>query len=114
MRQITEIGKEPTQTLQLVAEDNTRIDFKLFYKPTQESWYFDLSYEPENFSLNGVKLVNSPNILRQYINIIPFGISCIVEDGTDPYFLDDFTSGRAVINLLTETETEQVEINLYV
>lgn len=111
MRQITEIGSEATQLLQVVGENNERIDFTLYYKPSQQSWYFDIVYL--EFELRGVKMVNNPNLLRNYRNLLPFGINCIVEDGTDPYFIDDFTTGRVIVNLLTEAEVEEIEENIF-
>lgn len=107
MRQITEIDSTPRQRLNLVGENNERISFTLQYRPTQQSWYFDLSYE--GFEVYGVKLLNSPNVLRQWINVLPFGISCAVPDGTDPYFVDDFTSERVVVYLLNAEEVQLVE-----
>lgn len=111
MRIITEVGQEPNQKLNLIGENNERIDFVLRYKPSQQAWYFDISYE--SFSVNGIKVVNSPNLLRQYENIIPFGLGCSVTDGTDPYFIDDFTDGRATLALLNEADIQQIEEELF-
>ena len=111
MKQITEIGQEASQKLTLIGENGERITLNLSYKPSQQSWYFGIEYL--SFSLHGMKLVNSPNILRQYANLVPFGISCLLVDKTDPYFIDDFTSGRAVINLLNESEVALVEDKIF-
>tara|TARA_R110000851_G_scaffold306239_4_gene464496 strand:- start:949 stop:1287 length:339 start_codon:yes stop_codon:yes gene_type:complete len=111
MKKITEISADSRQKLTLVGENNEQIKFTLEYKPTQQSWYFDI--ELDSFNVYGLKLVNSPNALRNYTNLIPFGISCIVSDGSDPYFVDDFTSGRCEIFLLTEEEVGIIEEEVY-
>ena len=107
MRQITEIDSTPRQTLNLVGESNERIKLTLQFRPSQQSWYCDIEYL--DFTVNGVKVLNSPNFLRQWKNLLPFGMSCIVADGTDPYFVDDFTNQRAVVNLLTTDEVNTIE-----
>lgn len=107
MRQLTEIGIEPIQKFNVVGENNEQIELKLMYKPTQESWYFDIVYG--DFVLNGQKIVSSPNLLKQYENLLPFGISCVVEDGSEPYFINDFFTGRATLNLLTKEDIETIE-----
>jgi len=68
-------------------------------------WF--MSVEWEGFELNGVRVTKSPNMLEQYRNIIPFGISCNVSGG-EPTIGNDFSSGRAVLVVLTELETELV------
>jgi len=107
MIKITEITDEAKQQFTLIGENQESISFYLEYKPSQQSWYFNLEYL--NTTANGLKLVNSPNVIRNYKNVLPFGISCIVTDGTDPYFIDDFINDRVQIFLLNEAEVVQIE-----
>lgn len=107
MKQITEIGAGAFQTFDLIGEDNERIKMTLRYKPTQQAWYMDLVLE--QFELRSLKVVTSPNLLRKFQNVLSFGLSCVTTDGSDPYFLQDFDTGRATINLLTSAEVEQIE-----
>ena len=111
MRQLTEVGIEPRQVLNVVGENNERITLTLNFKPSQFSWYFSIQYL--DFTLNETKLVNSPNFMRQYIDILPFGMSCIVADGTDPYSVDDFVEGRVILNLLTEEDVQLIETEIF-
>ncbi len=48
-------------------------------------------------------------MLRQFRNIIPFGLACVIADGFEPVYQDDFTSGRASLYLLNEADVAEVE-----
>lgn len=106
MRKITEITESARQRLRIVGENNEQIDFTLTYRPTQQSWYFDMDYEGKRISSK--RLTNSPNVLNQLRNSLPFGIMCVVQDGSEPYFIDDFTTDRVQLYLLNNEEKEQV------
>jgi len=107
MRSITEINNDARQKFVLVTENGEEINFLLEFKPTQEGWFFNLEYS--DTTINGVRLCNFPNILRQWKNSLPFGMACTVTDGGEPNFVDDFVTGRVQVHLLTESEVEQIE-----
>ena len=111
MIEITNINTSSKQRLLLEGANREIITLDLEYRPTQESWYFSLQYQ--DFVLNNKKIVNSPNLLRQYKNILPFGLNCVVLDGTDPYFIYDFENRRCVLNLLDKDEVELIESELF-
>lgn len=110
MRRITEISNSPSQRLTLIGENNEQIPFELRYRPTQQAWYFSLEFN--GTVIKDRKLVASPNILNQQRNKLPFGIMCVVPDGTEPYFLDDFQDDRVLVFLLNEEEKEGVTQNI--
>ena len=91
----------------IVGENGETIDFTIEYKPTQEEWYFSLIYGTT--IINGRKVCNFPNMLRQWKNIIPFGLACVISDGGEPNFLEDFTTGRATLLLLNAQDVLDVE-----
>lgn len=111
MRQIVELTNSANQDMSLLGENGEVIAFKLEYKPTQGFWYFDLSYNGK--TINGARLVISPNILDSYKNIFSFGIACTSNDGGDPYFVDDFVNDRVQLYLLTEEERDEQDERLY-
>lgn len=111
MRRITEISSAATQVLDVVGEDNSIIRLKLYYKPTQQAWFADVSRD--GYVCNGFQVVNSPNLLRQRRRNINFGLMCVVEDGTDPYFVGDFANGRCSLYLLNQQDVEFVEEQFY-
>ena len=46
--------------------------------------------------------------MNQFENIIPFGIGIIVTDGGEPFLINDFSSGRVQMAILTPAEVDQV------
>lgn len=109
MRQISKLTNNGRQSTNIVGENGEVIPFSLTFMPTQNCWYFNIAYAPQEFAANGLLLTNSPNILHQFKNLIPFGIACITTDGYEPQFLNDFIDGRVTMFLLTEAEVLEVE-----
>ena len=111
MKQITELTNDSKQLYTVIGENGEQIKFNLYYYATQESWYFDISYLTT--TINGLKLTNFPNILRQWKNILPFGLACTVTDGFDPYYIDDFVNGRVSVFLLNSDDVTTVEQQVF-
>lgn len=107
MRQITEIINSANQKLVVIGEEGQEITLELSYKPTQQAWYFNLSYE--NTTISGQKLLLSPNALRQWSNIFNFGLFVKSTDFLDPFDIDDFINNRVSVYLLNNKEIELVE-----
>lgn len=111
MLQINNITNDPRQTFILVGENQEHINFTLYYQPTQRGWFFDISYG--SFSASGLRLSSSINALRQFRNLIPFGLLVLTEDGYEPYYLNDFESGRVTLYLLNANDVELIEENVF-
>lgn len=111
MRKITEIGAEANQRLEIVGENNERITFKIYFRPSQQGFYFDIIYQ--DFVLRGQKVLNAPNLLNQYRDLLPFGLTCFVADGSDPFFADDFVTERAILFLLNEEDVAEITERFY-
>lgn len=107
MNQINVITDNPSQTMILRLETGQSINFDLFYSYNQSGWFFNLTYG--SFIINGKRIVNSPNLLREFRNILPFGLSCTVADKHEPVFIDDFKNGRAVLYTLNQSDVDQIE-----
>lgn len=112
MQLLTELTSDYKQKYSITTEDNETFDLLLEYMTQQQCWYYSISYG-DNFVINNQRLVYSPNILRQYKNIIPFGLAVNTLDQSDPYFLEDFESGRVEVTVLTESEVEQIEAQIF-
>lgn len=111
MRQITALTNEPRQRHQLVLENNDTVDFKLYYSSRQEAWYFDWTYK--DITVNCSKVVLSPNTLRNFQRLIPFGI-CFDSDGfVEPFQLEDFSTGRIKMYLLNQQEVQTIEQEVF-
>ena len=111
MLKITNFTKQPFQTCKLPLETRESVDFKLYFSPTQLSWYFDFSYQ--DVTCNGNKLVLGVNILRAFKNIIPFGLAVEADQGIEPFKLDDFSTGRVSVYLLNQEDVELIEEEVF-
>lgn len=107
MIELTEITDAPKQKFVVVLENNETFDLLLEYSENVEAWYMSVTYN--NFVLSGKKIVKHPNLLRQFKNIIPFGIGIDVE----PYFLKDFLTKRVTLNILNEDDVQLMESEFY-
>lgn len=111
MRQITEISEDPNQRFDVVTENNETFELVLEYSDQQEGWFYSITFG--DVTINRSRIVTGLNILRNYQNIIPFGISISTDDLSEPIFIDDFSTERVKLLLLTEEEVQQVETDFY-
>ena len=109
--QITNLTNFADQVTQLQLEDGTVATMELIYQGTTERWVMNISYGTE--VINGIGLCTLPNVLRQWKNILPFGISCVTADQTDPFDINDFANGRVLIFLLNEVDVAEIETTLF-
>lgn len=107
MKLINRITEDPIQRMFLTGNGGQRIEMTLRYMPTQRAWIAD--FLQGSFELKGVRVVNSINLLRSFKNVIDFGIQCDTTNNLDPYFVDDFLTGRAQLYLLTADEVQDIE-----
>lgn len=111
MKQITGLSAKPKQKFKLQMENGEIATFNFYFLQSQIGWFFDISYG--NFKSTGLRLVNSLNVLSAYFNILRFGLMVEVPDGAEPYFVDDFISGRVNLYVLSEDEVKQIEETVY-
>lgn len=110
MIKLTEVTNDYIQKLEPVLDTGETFELKLQFIEQQRQWWFSITYQ--DFTVINSTLTASPNILRKYKNIIPFGISCISTDQGDPYFKDDFSSGRIALYALNKSEVQFVETDV--
>lgn len=112
MRIIETITADALQE-QILPIDGTsqRCFMTLEFKPNQSSWYYSFTFG--DFSVSNERLVVSPNLIRQYKNLLPFGLLLYSASGIDPIHQDSFSSGEAVLNILSAAEVAEVETTLY-
>lgn len=108
MTLINNITEQPSQKVDLILPDNSVIkDFYMQYMDNNQGWFFGLTYG--TFVLNGMRAVVSPNILRAFRNVIPFGLGLNTIDGYESLFINDFSNGRASLYLLNANDVQAVE-----
>lgn len=108
---ISNLSDKAKQQFRVRIPDKDTAEFNFYFLPSQNGWYFDIKYG--TFESKGLHLVNSYNVLSAYFNILRFGLSCQVIDGSEPYFVDDLATGRVVLYILTEDEVKAVEDVVY-
>lgn len=107
MRLLNKIDEQPDQRFNLIGESGEAIDFRVYYMPSQQSWFFDMAYNGQ--TLNGTRICVSPNLIRSHKNVLPFGLACMTTDGAEPFYIDDFKNDRIRLYLLNANEVAQVE-----
>jgi hypothetical protein len=111
MLEITTLTAAPKQRHQLVLDNNETVDFKLYYLSRQESWYYDFVYK--DLTVNGSKVVLTPNSLRAFKRLIPFGLAFIADGNIEPFQIDDFESGRVKMYVLNESDVQEIEQEIF-
>lgn len=104
MRIIEGITNNPFQENTITLDDGSQFTIELKFVPMQLGWFIErLTYE--DFTLNGFRICNSPNILHQFRNFIPFGIACQSIEDREPSLENDFQDRNTRLYLLTREET---------
>lgn len=111
MNVIDNLSQEPVQVSTLELADGTSAILTLMYQPTVQRWAFNLSWN--DFVLEGVNLCVYPNVLREWRKLIPFGLTCVSTDNLDPLFIDDFSSGRVQLYILSEEDVLVMEETIF-
>lgn len=103
---IQQITSDPFQKQTLVLEDGTSLTLVLNFIPMQYGWFIQsLTYQ--TFTLQGLRICNSPNMLNQFRNQIPFGLACYSDGNREPSQQEDFSSGASKLYILSAAEVAQ-------
>lgn len=105
---IQQLTGDPLQQQTLILPDGTSLSLTIYFVPLQIGWFItNLTYQ--NFVLNGVRITNSPNMLIQFQNQIPFGLACFSASNREPTQQEDFASGASTLYILTAAEVKQYQ-----
>lgn len=110
MKLIEGITQDYKQKLFLTIDNYGYAELTLKFNPNQVSWFFDLVWQ--DFSTYNQKLTLAPNVLRQYKDVLPFGLFCLNDNNVDPCTIDAFTNDTALF-LLEEADVEDFETRVY-
>lgn len=107
MYQVQNITDDARQKHNLALPDGTVIQLAFHYAPMQLGWFMDsIIFASQPFTLNGLRICNTPNLLHQYRNQIPFGLGITTIGGREPTQQQDFSSQASRIFILTPEEVE--------
>lgn len=105
-------GSYQTSTLQM--PDGSISTITLYYRGALQRWMFDFaSTQFPNGSILGQGLCVHPNILRNFKNLLDFGLAVVSTDGQDPAFIEDFVNGRVTLYILDAADVQTVEQIIY-
>lgn len=107
MKQIDNISDDANQLSNVILDDGSIAAIQLVYRPATQRW--TLTVSRGTFKVEGIQVTYHQNLMRQWRHLIPFGIACTTVDMADPVFIDDFSSGRAALYVLSESEVDSVE-----
>lgn len=107
MLTIIGITADTLQKQRMVLPDGTFLTMTICFKPMQLGWFIQ-ELVHDAFTLNGVRIVVSPNMLQQFRNQIPFGLACFSTGNREPQLAQDFVSGNCSLYLLTAAEVDQL------
>lgn len=107
--QINGITAQPNQTFTIPLPDGTSLAITMTYMDSNLGWYCSLNWNNGQWISNGRRIVTHPNMLRQYKNILKFGIACLTTNNREPTQIQDFASGASGLFLLSATEVQGVE-----
>ena len=111
MKRITTLTDSALQKAIIVTDNSKELNLTLKFLPTQKIWIYNITLD--DFTINGRRVVVTPNMLRQYVRVIDFGIMCTSENGFDPYRIDDFSTERISLFILTEEEIKEFETGIF-
>ena len=95
MQQIT---ISENSTIEVINSKNETYTGYINYNTSRQGWFLDLV--SENFKIYGIRITSCPNIIRQWKNKLGFGIGVLCENNSEPFFLEDFNTGRAKLFLI--------------
>ena len=103
MFQVQNVTANAKQKQTLILPDGTQIVFAIYYVSQQLGWFIrTISYK--GFVANGIRITNSPNILHQFRNQIPFGLACFSDGDREPSLQTDFSAGFSKLYILDKSE----------
>lgn len=105
MIQVASIQATTDQAFRVPLSDGSVVFFRLVFRPRLPAFFVDIAWK--TFSLNGLKLANTTNLLGQFRKL-PFGLCVNLTDGTEPYLIDDFTTGRATFNVWEQSDLDLI------
>lgn len=111
MQQITNLSDEADQISKVVLADGSVVTFELLYRPAIERWMLNVSHP--TITVNLMNLCAGANVLREWRNVIAFGLGCYTTDGADPFYIEDFSSGRVTLFVLNQDEVAFFEQSVY-
>ena len=110
MIQIINLTDAADQINNIQMPDGSTGILEIIYLPTIQRWIYNFTHPSfPNGMIQGQGLCAYPNLLRQFKNIIDFGLACQTTTGTDPVNSFDFLDGNASLYILDAQDVISAE-----
>lgn len=110
MKLINGFTSDANQKMTITMDDGSLCNLNISYWDNQKGWYYNFTHP---LLVQGWRrIVCSPNLLRQFRNVINFGFYVNTTDGLEPIYQTDFTNGRAFFFVLNKNDVAAVEANI--
>jgi hypothetical protein len=84
------------------------------YRGASQRWVFNFTHPQfPNGAIQGQMLCVHPNILRNFKNVLDFGMAVVSTNGEDPVSIEDFANGRVSLYILDAVDVAAVESAIY-
>lgn len=115
MQLISGITSDPKQEISIPLPSGDYFTFRLQFRPQQRGWFYDIAYSTRtnSFAVNGRRLVTTPNLLRQFQDIIPFGLSVVTQNDAEPTTQSGLADGTVTLLLLDSDDIAEIEATIY-
>jgi len=120
MVKIDNLGSDASQLTSIILDDGSVLTVTLIFRAAILRWCMDIAWPgpaaapfASPFQIFGINLCVSPNILRPWRDVLPFGIGCTAKDGVDPVDVTDFDQDRVQLYVLNESDVSEVERAIY-
>lgn len=116
MKRITGITDQPNQQFNVSLDDGSRLRVTFNYRVQQQGWFADFLWTKTSgatFEISGMRVVSSPNILRAWRDLLPFGLMVYTDSLGEPTTVKAFSYGTSKLFLLSATEVADAEANLF-
>jgi len=112
INQLLGLSDQPKQQTTIILADGTQATLYMEYVPAQLGWSFSLTYGSK--VINGQRIVSSPNLLRHWKNVLPFGLAVITDGNAEPTTQTAFKDGTTLIYLLDAADVKTIEAAVFV
>lgn len=103
---IQQISTAPNQTQTIILPDGSAATLALSYAAQSYAWFIT-SLVYKTFTLTGLQVTTSPNMLHQFRNQLTFGLGCTCTGNREPTQQQDFSTGQAQLWVLSAAEVAQ-------
>jgi len=107
MKKITTLSSEGKQSFRFAIEGYDAVQVILEFKMNQNAWFYSILWG--TFEVKNGRVVTGLNLLRQYRNIIPFGILVYHPENIDPITVYDWMSNGYEFYMMDESDIIAVE-----